>query len=83
MLLFDDTVKLTVAPPVTVWYSGVTFKLMGFVTVIVPVFDAVTATVCELPPFFLIVNDEGLADSVGQPGPPPVIGGPGGSSAAS
>jgi hypothetical protein len=83
MLLFEDTVKLTVPPAVTVWDSGVTFKLMGFVTTTVPVLEAVTAIVTELPPFFLIVADEGSAESLGQPGPPPVIGGPGGSSAES
>jgi hypothetical protein len=81
--LFDVTVKFTVLPAVTVWDSGVTFKLMGFVTTIVPVLDAVTAIVAELPPFFLIEIDEGSAESLGQPGPPPEIGGPGGSSAES
>jgi len=83
MLLFDVTVKLTVPPAVTVWDIGVTFKLMGFVTVIVPVLDAVTAIVAELPPFFRIEIDEGLAESSGQPGPPPVIGGPGGGAESS
>ena len=49
MLLFDDTVKLTVPPAVTVCDIGVTSKLMGFVTTIVPVLVEVTATVFELP----------------------------------
>jgi hypothetical protein len=49
--------------------------LIGACTLTVPVFVAVTVTVAELPPFFRIAIDEGLAVSV-QPMPLPLMGGP-------
>ena len=75
VLFTDVTVKLAVPPAATVWVIGVTFKLIGFETTIVPVFVAVTPMVAEEPLLFLTETDDGSAESV-QPGPPPETGGP-------
>jgi len=72
VLLTDVMLKVAEPPPETVCVAGVTCRLIGACTLIVPVLVAVTVIVAEPAPFFLMDIAEGVALSA-QPIPVPVM----------